>query len=427
MSIYKKLIALFIAVSVFLSLSTVAFALNEKTDDYRDPAGATMIAARKGCFDNAPENSLKAIRDAENAGADIIEIDIRETADGVLILMEDETVERTCYGYGENTVVTEMTYNEIKELSLLDSDGGYGAKQTEHKVPTLEEVFNDRQIRYMASSLYQAEQKALFMLDFDWAIRDRISNLVISCNMQNEVIFYIDDASPDEIANWKESLPFEPMVMTYFKGNVIFAATANVKNDSEVADGIHLATKNPYGVIFGKTVQNKAAECEIRTMAAPCIPEICGKIMQDTEEWWDYLLSCGFSIIMTDRTAELKDYLDDCEEEKTRLEEVYKKTVTDWKLPDFRSDNFHDYKLAYTNAVNDTEAILADGSNSRNDIQQACYELENSYNAIITHYEEFEYGTAGKTVTPVTILLCVLAVVLVACAEIFVYKKKKKG
>lgn len=427
MNIYKKIITVFLAAAILLNLSSVAFAFNEKTDIYRDPKGKTMVAARKGCFINAPENSLKAIRDAENAGADIIEIDVRSTADGVLILMEDETVERTCYGYGENTVVSEMTYDEIKQLRLLDGDGGYGAKETEHTVPSTEEVFRDREMRYMASSQYPAEQKALFMLDFDWAIRDKISNLVITNNMQNEVIFYIDDASPDEIASWKETLPFEPMIMTYFKGNVIFAATATVKNDSAVSDGIHLATKNPYGVNFGETVQNKAAECEIRTMAAPCIPEICGKIMQDTEEWWDYLLSCGFSVIMTDRVAELKAYLSDCEAEKTKLEEIYRKTVTDWKLPDFNSDNFHDYKLAYTNAMDDSEAILSSGSNARSDIQKARYDLENSYNAIITHYEEFEIGTAGKTVTPVTILLCILAAVLVACAEIFIYKKKKKG
>ena len=413
MNICKKIITVVFAVFILLSLSSVAFADGGKTDMYRDYTEKTLIVAHKGSCENAPENSIRSINAAVSNGADIIEIDVRVTADDVLVLMEDETVERTCYGYGENIVVSEMTYDELSSLKLLDGHGGYGAKQTEEQVPTLEEAFG-------------LKNDCLYLIDADWSLRDRIYNLAKEYNKFDEIILYTD-ASTDKITAFKSDIGTEPMIMTYFKGNVIFAATANVKNDSVIADGIHLATANPYGVIFGKTVQNAAAESGIRTMAAPCMPEICGKVMQDTEEWWDYLISKGFSMIMTDHVAELKSYLDACDEEKAELERVYNETVTQWTLPPFNSDNFHDYKLAYTNAVSAAEKIFSDKSYARSDVQQTSYELQKAYDEINAHYNEFEAGTAGLTITLPRILLCIVTVAVVVCAEIYVYKKKKKA
>lgn len=425
----KKYLATILTLMIFFSFSAVVKAQGSGiflAEIYKEHTERTMIVSDKGDISTAPENSLMSIHSAEKAGADIIKIDVRTTADGVLILMKDETVERTCYGYGENTVVSEMTYDEIKKLNLLGGEGGYGAKNTTLTVPTLEEVFKDRKMYYLSSSTLHPEEKALFMLDFDWSIRDEISNLVIQNKMENEVIFYIDDASPDEIANWKETLPFEPMIMTYFKGNVIFAATANVKKDAEIAEGIHLATKNPYGVIFGKTVQNRAYESKIRTMASPCNPEICGTIMQDTEVWWDYLISAGFNVIMTDNVAGLKAYLKDCSEKENALEKYFYDNIKGYSLPDFNSDKFFDYKRAYNNAYDFTLSVLNDKSSARSDIVTAEYEIKKAYNDIYANYSELEKGTAGMTVTPVRILLCIAAATVVLIAEIYVYKKKKK-
>lgn len=425
----KKLLSAIFTFIILCSFTSVAKAgdnFHILTQAYKTPNGKTMIASDKGDISKAPENSLMAIHSAENAGADIIKIDVRTTADGVLILMADETVTRTCIGYGENTVVSEMTYDEISKLNLLGGEGGYEAKKTTLTVPTLEEVFSDRTMYYLSSSSTETKQKALFMLDFDWSIRDKISNLVIENNMGHEVIFYIDDAKPDEIEAWKETLPFEPMIMTFFKGNVIFAATANVKTDAETADCIHLATKNPYGVIFGETVQSTAYEAGIRTMAAPCRPEICGTQIQDTEVWWDYLISAGFNVIMTDNVAGLKAYLNDCSAKERILDDYFNSTIKGYSLPDFSSDKFLDYRRAFYNAYDYTLDVLADNSSARSDIVTAEYELKKAYTDIYANYSELEKGTAGMTVTPLTIFLSALAIAVVTVAEIYVYKKKKK-
>ena len=163
MKSFKRIITVLLAVFMISCIGLTAFADNDPSlsEIYRDHTGRTMIASRKGDFSNSPENSLSAIQSAVNSGADIVEIDIKVTADGVLILMEDGTVTRTCYGYGENTAVSEMTYNEVKALKLLAGQGGHGAKETAEKVPSLEEVFSNK-------------LNCLYMLDADWTLRDDI-------------------------------------------------------------------------------------------------------------------------------------------------------------------------------------------------------------------------------------------------------------
>ncbi len=428
-NIRKLLSIILIIISVCSVLTIVAYAEDDTPplhEIYKDHTGYTMVVARKGSTNNAPENSIAAIQNAENEGADIIEIDIRATSDGVLILMEDETVTRTTYNYDEDTVVAEMTYDDIKDLTLLMGHGGKNAAFSAEKVPSLQDVFDMRKNSSYLNVINKTKKKSLFMLDFEWTLRNDVAKLVADNNMQNEVIFYIDDASADEIAEWKESLSFEPMIMSYFKGNVIFAATANVKEDAAYADGIHLATKNPYGVIFGEKVQNTAYDSGIRTMASPCMPEICGSEMQDTEIWWDKLISIGFNVILTDDVKGLREYVDNCERNVSELDSAIDKYITNWELPDFKQDKFLDYKRAYTNAADKAETLITrDKSRSFSDIATAVYELRKAAEDIDLNYDSFEDGSAGKTITPVTIILAILAVAAVTVAEIYVFRMKK--
>lgn len=414
----KILSVILIILTAFSMFGTASYAIDYEdtplSEIYKKHTSYTMVASRKGDTNHYPENSLAAIEQAVTNGADIVEIDIKMTADGILILMDDDTVTRTCYDYGEKTAVADMTYAEIKNLKLLTGKGGASASKTEHTVPTLEDVFKNR-------------QNCLYLLDADWELRDEIYTLAAKYDMLDNVIFYISDAKTDEIAHWKSTLSTEPMIMTYFKGNVIFAATASVKNAAEVSDCIQLATKNPYGVIFGETVQETAYNSSIRTMATPCYPELCGN-RQDTAEYWDDLISRGYSIILTDYTEELRSYVDNTHYTKAlQLEWITNRLIHEWELPDFNSDKFFDYKLAYTTAAEKAENLLTkDVSRSYSDCAEAIYELQKAYDDINANYEELAQGTAGMTVTPVRILLCALLIALVTIVEVFFYKKKKK-
>ncbi|MCD7774276.1 MAG: glycerophosphodiester phosphodiesterase family protein [Clostridiales bacterium] len=414
MSFLKKIVFFEIFVAAVFSFCIFASAEDaDLADVYKDPYGATLCVARKGYWKEAPENSVKAVELADEYGADMVEIDVKMTADGVLVLMADDTVERTCSGYSDVTAVSELTYSEISQMYLLDGQGGVLADVTEERVPTLEQALG-------------AEVDCLFLIDCDTEIKDYVYNTVVSCGMLDRAVFLIRNIKSADLAEWKASLSDEPMTMAYFKGNVIFSAVSRVKNAAESSDAIFLATKVPYGGVFGETVLSKA-EGKIRAAADTAEPELCGTIREDSEVWWDDLISRGYSIIITDYVPELRAYIDECREKREALSLLYDELVNNWELPSLKSDKYLDYKLAYNNAVSLAESILADGSSSRSDISTAVYELQKAYDDIINNYEELENGTAGMTVTPVRVALCVIAAAAVIAAQVFVYKKKKKA
>jgi glycerophosphoryl diester phosphodiesterase len=90
-----------------------------------------LVVAHRGASADRPENTLGAFDAAATAGADIIEFDLRLTADGVPVVLHDEDLSRTTDGRG---LVRETRLSEIKQL---DASRGRGPRQ---EVPTLAEA-----------------------------------------------------------------------------------------------------------------------------------------------------------------------------------------------------------------------------------------------------------------------------------------------
>lgn len=90
------------------------------------PANPQLIAHRGGPV-YEPENTLIAFQNAIGVGVDWIEMDVQRTQDGVLVVIHDETVDRTTNGSG---YVRDLTFEQIRVL-----DAGNG-----EQVPTFEEV-----------------------------------------------------------------------------------------------------------------------------------------------------------------------------------------------------------------------------------------------------------------------------------------------
>lgn len=102
-----------------------------------------LVIAHRGGAGLWPENTLYAFEKANNLGVDVVEIDVRSTSDGTLVVMHDATVERTTDGLGR---VSEMTLAELKKYDAgyrWSSDGGrtFPMRGRGITVPTLEEVF----------------------------------------------------------------------------------------------------------------------------------------------------------------------------------------------------------------------------------------------------------------------------------------------
>lgn len=89
--------------------------------------GKALVIAHRGASAYEPENTLRAVEKALDLGADMVEVDVRATEDGHIVVMHDETVDRTTNGRG---YVKNMTLEELRRL-----DAGLG-----ERVPTLQEV-----------------------------------------------------------------------------------------------------------------------------------------------------------------------------------------------------------------------------------------------------------------------------------------------
>jgi glycerophosphoryl diester phosphodiesterase len=100
---------------------------------YNENSYPLISAHRGGPSDGYPENAIPTFAEVANKMPAIIECDIAMTKDSVLVLMHDETLDRTTTGKGK---LSKKTYAELQELYLKDNNG----QVTPYKIPTLEEA-----------------------------------------------------------------------------------------------------------------------------------------------------------------------------------------------------------------------------------------------------------------------------------------------
>ena len=93
-----------------------------------------QISAHRGNALSAPENTLAAFKNALQAGAHFIEVDVRTTNDGVLMIMHDANLERTTNRKGA------FKLYDAKYLKTLSAGKSYSDSFENEKIPTLEET-----------------------------------------------------------------------------------------------------------------------------------------------------------------------------------------------------------------------------------------------------------------------------------------------
>ena len=101
---------------------------------------AILTIAHRGFWTATAENSLASVRAAVAAGVEMIEIDTQATADGRLVVIHDETLDRTTTGKG---TVSALPFEVVRAAKLKAGAGGDGADVTDECVPTLEELLEE--------------------------------------------------------------------------------------------------------------------------------------------------------------------------------------------------------------------------------------------------------------------------------------------
>ncbi len=95
----------------------------------------SKIIAHRGFSGKYPENTMLAFSKAVEIGADGIELDVHFTKDGEIVIIHDETIDRTTDGTG---FVRDYTY---EELSRFNAYGRFEGQFEFQKIPTLREYF----------------------------------------------------------------------------------------------------------------------------------------------------------------------------------------------------------------------------------------------------------------------------------------------
>jgi len=92
------------------------------------------IVAHRGDSFRFPENTIAAFWGAAEEGADCAELDVRQTEDGVPVVMHDSNLMRTA---GVNREICEVTYDELRSLKVKKNGGLWSDRES---IPTLQEV-----------------------------------------------------------------------------------------------------------------------------------------------------------------------------------------------------------------------------------------------------------------------------------------------
>jgi len=118
----------------FLSIIILSFIILPAIRLFAGNVHKVEIFAHHGILEDVPENTFAAFRRAVELGVNGIEIDIRQTKDNQLILMCDETIDRTTDGKGR---VDQLLYAEIQQY---DAGSWRGAEFKDEQVPLLSDV-----------------------------------------------------------------------------------------------------------------------------------------------------------------------------------------------------------------------------------------------------------------------------------------------
>ena len=223
------------------------------------------VIAHRGEHVKHAENTIPAIESAIALGADFVELDVRTTRDGKLVLMHDKTVDRTTDGHGE---VKDMTGEQIAALKMKDYGGG---------VPTFDEALD------------AAKGKIKIYLDWKEAAPQAIFDKLSAHGMLDQVVVYGEHHELHALQKLAPGIRVMPEAGNgpYLKlGQRLLRPTVVAFDNDDFKPAIIAQA------------QQKKEEIFVDRLWA-----------QDTPELWQDAIDRGASGIQTNRPAELVEFL----------------------------------------------------------------------------------------------------------------------
>lgn len=273
-----------------------------------DPADGVLVVAHRAChrsapthgFDTAlPENSLTALERCIALGVDLVEIDVRRTRDGVLVVMHDKTVDRTTDGKGR---VSDLTLAQIQALRF---------KGDPTQAPPTLEAF-----------LRAARGRILVNIDLKRApLATEAATIVRRADAVDWVLFKAKAgfrAPPLADLPLYRDLTFMPMVagQSGRRPERLGAITARQASGARQIPAVEMVALRRQGFT---AVRDAARSARIRvwtnTLATKGWRGVLDqsgdrRALRDPDKAWGRLIDQGVSIVQTDHPAALIDYLD---------------------------------------------------------------------------------------------------------------------
>lgn len=159
--------------------------------------GRLLVFGHRGARAYAPMNTLPSFELALAQGADGVELDVRLTRDGEMIIMHNDTVDETTDGEGR---VADFT---LAELKALDAGAWFGAAFKGARVPTLDEVFEAIGKRTRINVEIKAEG-----LRSD-GIEQKVANAIRRHGLQRSIL--VSSFNPLTLRRFRRALPEVPI------------------------------------------------------------------------------------------------------------------------------------------------------------------------------------------------------------------------
>lgn len=372
----------------------------------RDPAGRPLVVSKYGDKTAYPENSTAAITAAAEAGADLVQVYVRKTADDYFVLMTDENLSRMCVdalGNGIDRNVSEVGYHELSACHLRNGTGNLHEPITEYTIPTLTEAVDAANAAGV-----------LLVLEGVWAFREEVYAQLNDAGTLGSVVF-LADGDRGEVVDWLESKAQMPLVFSAYNGNVVFSARSTVSRTlSAGAVGTMLSSSNAYSVVFGDSVMSRFAE-KGRGVIDMTDPALCGD-REDNYIGYNDVTARGYSVLVTDHITELCEYNARLSAERERLNETLANAQQiDVTLCSTQSAN------ALKDAIAEARDALAAPA-SENSLMQARYALEQAVSSLTNRTDD----AGGKTVTAGRVVAAVLVVLALVALEVVIVRVRKK-
>jgi glycerophosphoryl diester phosphodiesterase len=262
--------AVLLGTTIFSCFSLSVFA-QQMLQPLPKSKNAFIVIAHRGSHLIKPENTIASIEEAIAIGADYVELDLRTTRDGQLVLLHNDRVDQLSNGSGK---IKDLDFSVVKELVLMGKDSSV------HHIASFDEA------------LKTCKGKINIYLDFKSASVEKAYKAIQYARMEKQVLVYVNSA--EDYPTWRKIAPEMPLMSRLDQ-------TISTKEDL-----LKTFEKTPLEAI--DNIPAKDLLPVVRALGINIFPDV-QKSSEIPEEWME-VMNKGVQGMQTDHPKALIEYLE---------------------------------------------------------------------------------------------------------------------